>query len=74
MNSSDENNDILQGKLTFLILITTSDYTSKRKKKIKDVYRGKAGCTFLLEFCISRMKKRKLIKSCFLNLLTCVTG
>jgi len=69
---------ILWGKLTFTILISTSDYTSKHSVHYRENQRRLACCTFFLEFCISRMRKenQSICFSSFLKLclLTCVTG
>ena len=51
--------------ITIAILISSNCYTSKENYKEK--HRCLACGAFLLEFCISRTKKRNLIKSVFLN-------
>ena len=47
----------LQGKLTLTIVILTADYTSKPSYSEE-----KAGSTFLLVFCISKIKKENQSK------------
>jgi len=72
-NCSEKNHDMLQGKLTITILISTTDYTLQHIVHQKETQRRLAGSTFLLEFCISRMKKENLLNLFFfVSLITFV--